>query len=96
MQNISYYVHQVPKEFLEKLKLLKENGIKLFVCSNSFFKFGNLILNEVIGKNWKDYFDFLIYDAQKPDFFNSKIQKNFTDYNYKPIKDFNSYIEAKD
>lgn len=33
-----------------------------------------------IGKNFRDYFDFLIFEAQKPKFMEAKEEIQFTDF----------------
>lgn len=55
-------------------------GKKLFLVSNNYQNFGEKMLEFSIGKNFRDYFDFLIFEAQKPKFMEAKEEIQFTDF----------------
>lgn len=55
-------------------------GKKLFLVSNNYQNFGEKMLEFSIGKNYRDYFDFLIFEAQKPKFMEAKEDIQFTDF----------------
>ncbi|XP_035257324.1 5'-nucleotidase domain-containing protein 3-like isoform X2 [Anguilla anguilla] len=54
------------------LKMLAENGKKMFLITNSPFDFVNRGMNYIVGKDWRDLFDVVIVQADKPGFFNDR------------------------
>ncbi|XP_076877791.1 5'-nucleotidase domain-containing protein 3 [Brachyhypopomus gauderio] len=54
------------------LKKLSENGKKMFLITNSPLDFVDRGMNYIIGKDWRDLFDVVIVQADKPGFFNDR------------------------
>ncbi|KAK4872283.1 hypothetical protein RN001_016407 [Aquatica leii] len=70
-QNVSEYIKYNPDlgRFFQRLV---EADKKLFLVTNSPYRFVNIGMQMLIGKNWKDYFDVIIVQARKPKFFTDK------------------------
>lgn len=74
VNNIDMYIHRD-----ERLPLLldrmHENGKKVFLLTNSDYKYTEKVMTFLFGVNssngrpWKSYFDFILVDARKPLFF---------------------------
>ncbi|XP_024279990.1 5'-nucleotidase domain-containing protein 3 [Oncorhynchus tshawytscha] len=54
------------------LKKLYEDGKKMFLITNSPFDFVDRGMNYIVGKDWRDLFDIVIVQADKPGFFNDR------------------------
>ncbi|KAM4618332.1 5'-nucleotidase domain-containing protein 3 isoform 2-T2 [Polymixia lowei] len=54
------------------LKKLFEHGKKMFLITNSPFDFVDRGMNYIVGKDWRDLFDIVIVQADKPGFFNDR------------------------
>ncbi|TSQ92616.1 5'-nucleotidase domain-containing protein 3 [Bagarius yarrelli] len=54
------------------LKKLSANGKKMFLITNSPLDFVDRGMNYIIGKDWRDLFDVVIVQADKPGFFNDR------------------------
>ncbi|XP_034032185.1 5'-nucleotidase domain-containing protein 3 [Thalassophryne amazonica] len=54
------------------LKKLSEHGKKMFLITNSPFEFVDRGMSYIVGKEWRDLFDVVIVQADKPGFFNDK------------------------
>lgn len=54
------------------LKKLSEQGKKMFLITNSPFDFVNRGMSYIVGKDWRDLFDIVIVQADKPSFFNDR------------------------
>ncbi|XP_044133225.1 5'-nucleotidase domain-containing protein 3 isoform X1 [Bufo gargarizans] len=54
------------------LTKLANNGKKMFLITNSPSSFVDKGMNFIVGKNWRDLFDVVIVQADKPNFFNDK------------------------
>ncbi|KAM7396933.1 hypothetical protein PAMP_019936 [Pampus punctatissimus] len=54
------------------LKKLSEHGKKMFLITNSPFDFVDRGMNYIVGKDWRDLFDIVIVQADKPSFFNDR------------------------
>ncbi|MBN3295285.1 NT5D3 protein, partial [Amia calva] len=54
------------------LRKLSENGKKMFLITNSPFDFVSRGMNYIVGKDWRDLFDVVIVQADKPGFFNDR------------------------
>ncbi|XP_063052773.1 5'-nucleotidase domain-containing protein 3 [Engraulis encrasicolus] len=54
------------------LTKLSENGKKMFLITNSPFDFVDRGMNYIVGKDWRDLFDVVIVQADKPGFFNDR------------------------
>uniref|UniRef100_G3P6U1 5'-nucleotidase domain containing 3 n=1 Tax=Gasterosteus aculeatus aculeatus TaxID=481459 RepID=G3P6U1_GASAC len=54
------------------LKKLSEHGKKMFLITNSPFDFVDRGMNYIVGKDWRDLFDVVIVQADKPGFFNDR------------------------
>ncbi|XP_686778.2 5'-nucleotidase domain-containing protein 3 [Danio rerio] len=54
------------------LRKLSKNGKKMFLITNSPFDFVDRGMNYIVGKDWRDLFDVVIVQADKPSFFNDR------------------------
>ncbi|XP_060784197.1 5'-nucleotidase domain-containing protein 3 isoform X2 [Neoarius graeffei] len=54
------------------LKKLSANGKKMFLITNSPLDFVDRGMNYIVGKDWRDLFDVVIVQADKPSFFNDR------------------------
>ncbi|XP_056596474.1 5'-nucleotidase domain-containing protein 3 [Triplophysa dalaica] len=54
------------------LRKLSRNGKKMFLITNSPFDFVDRGMNYIVGKDWRDLFDVIIVQADKPGFFNDR------------------------
>ncbi|XP_063783857.1 5'-nucleotidase domain-containing protein 3 isoform X1 [Pseudophryne corroboree] len=54
------------------LAKLAQHGKKMFLITNSPSSFVNKGMNFIVGKDWRDLFDVVIVQADKPNFFNDK------------------------
>ncbi|XP_068128900.1 5'-nucleotidase domain-containing protein 3 isoform X2 [Hyperolius riggenbachi] len=54
------------------LSKLANTGKKMFLITNSPSSFVNKGMNFIVGKDWRDLFDVVIVQADKPNFFNDK------------------------
>ncbi|XP_073476405.1 5'-nucleotidase domain-containing protein 3 [Aquarana catesbeiana] len=54
------------------LAKLASNGKKMFLITNSPSSFVDKGMNFIVGKDWRDLFDVVIVQADKPNFFNDK------------------------
>ncbi|XP_018107823.1 5'-nucleotidase domain-containing protein 3-like isoform X2 [Xenopus laevis] len=54
------------------LSKLSNHGKKMFLITNSPSSFVNKGMNFIVGKDWRDLFDVVIVQADKPNFFNDK------------------------
>ncbi|KAM5171430.1 5'-nucleotidase domain-containing protein 3 [Mantella aurantiaca] len=54
------------------LAKLANNGKKMFLITNSPSSFVDKGMNFIVGKDWRDLFDVVIVQADKPSFFNDK------------------------
>ncbi|KAK1167181.1 hypothetical protein AOXY_G11859 [Acipenser oxyrinchus oxyrinchus] len=66
------------------LRKLAENKKKMFLITNSPFDFVDRGMNYIVGKDWRDLFDVVIVQADKPGFFNDK-RKPFRRVNHKGV-----------
>lgn len=67
-QNVSDYIEH-NKELRDFFNRLKNADKKLFLVTNSPYKFVNKGMELLVGEDWKDYFDVVIVQARKPKFF---------------------------
>lgn len=65
------------------------------MISNNSAEFGIRILKHAIGENYRDFFDFLIFDANKPDFMYSEETINLTCFQTRNEIDFDQIPENK-
>lgn len=68
MKNVEEYV-ETNQELAIFFERLVSAGKKLFLVTNSPFKFVNTGMKALIGAEWKDFFDVVIVQARKPRFF---------------------------
>uniref|UniRef100_A0A8C7XZ73 5'-nucleotidase domain containing 3 n=1 Tax=Oryzias sinensis TaxID=183150 RepID=A0A8C7XZ73_9TELE len=54
------------------LKKLSAHGKKMFLITNSPFDFVDRGMSYIVGKDWRDLFDVVIVQADKPGFFNDR------------------------
>ena len=74
----------------EKLLDLRKHGKFVFLVSNNWPFIGVKILECCIGENYRDYFDLIIFSAEKPHFMYDDINTDFLSFKTKEIvKDLN-------
>lgn len=90
------YVNKTGPVLLERLINLRKSGKVVFIITNNYYEASNKVLNLVIGKNWKDYFDFMIFNAEKPHFFHKKDESlkisGFQNLKGENITDFEAFF----
>uniref|UniRef100_A0A4W3I258 5'-nucleotidase domain containing 3 n=1 Tax=Callorhinchus milii TaxID=7868 RepID=A0A4W3I258_CALMI len=70
-RDIEKYISHGEKTCRVLTKLIN-NGKKLFLITNSPFSFVDKGMQYIVGKDWRDLFDIVIVQADKPTFFNDK------------------------
>ena len=91
-----HYINKTSPELLEKLKILKARGIKIFISSNNYFEVADHLMSEAMGSNWTELFDFLIFRAYKPAFFNLETPpQQFKNLNGQVIEAFSNWMEME-
>ncbi|KAJ1095337.1 hypothetical protein NDU88_000502 [Pleurodeles waltl] len=73
MQDLEKYILR-GQETYSVLHLLASKGKKLFLITNSPFSFVDKGMRYMVGKDWRDFFDVVIVQADKPHFFNDCIK----------------------
>ncbi|XP_028669086.1 5'-nucleotidase domain-containing protein 2 [Erpetoichthys calabaricus] len=73
MQDLEKYILRGDETYAV-LHRLANNGKKLFLITNSPFSFVDKGMNYMVGKDWRDFFDIIIVQADKPHFFNDCIK----------------------
>ncbi|KAG5282289.1 hypothetical protein AALO_G00054350 [Alosa alosa] len=73
MQDLEKYILR-GEETYAVLHRLVSHGKKLFLITNSPFSFVNKGMTYMVGKNWRDFFDVVIVQADKPHFFNDCVK----------------------
>lgn len=75
-----------PEKYLIKSKHLplmllglRAAGKKVFLLTNSEFEYTDAILCYLLGENYRDFFDYFIVSASKPDFFTKNTQFRLVD-----------------
>ncbi|XP_076023015.1 5'-nucleotidase domain-containing protein 2 [Genypterus blacodes] len=68
MQDLDKFI-QRGEETSNVLERLVSRGKKLFLITNSPFSFVNKGMIHMVGKDWRDFFDVIIVQADKPHFF---------------------------
>mmetsp|Transcript_7022 Transcript_7022/g.9963 ORF Transcript_7022/g.9963 Transcript_7022/m.9963 type:complete len:535 (-) Transcript_7022:2086-3690(-) len=86
MRDLDRFVLPSP-HLQETLLHLKQTGRKLFLCTNSDYKYSNCTLSYALrggGSSWRDLFDVIICSAHKPDFYSLK----------RPFRKWNMYNDT--
>ncbi len=72
-------IREKPDKYIIKNELLplalnhfRKNGRKLFIVTNSDYNYTTFVLEFLLGKNFRDYFDIIIYSSSKPEFFTKR------------------------
>ncbi|KAK6170101.1 hypothetical protein SNE40_018578 [Patella caerulea] len=68
-KNPENYVEKCSDDVKTWLKELKGNNKSVFLVTSSYIDFASLLLETIIGKDWKSYFDISVFRARKPAFF---------------------------
>ncbi|KAF2072283.1 hypothetical protein CYY_006390 [Polysphondylium violaceum] len=68
-KNPGKFIYKAPKEVLSFLLDLKSRGVKTILATNSISEYTECVMNYSFGENYHQYFDLVIVQAQKPDFF---------------------------
>ena len=86
LQDPPRYIHPVPPRAYERLAALRKIGKFVFLVSNTSIDKADILLESRLGKNWQDFFDMIILQAGKPDFFSMEGHNlPFTDREGKPF-----------
>ncbi|XP_029520071.1 5'-nucleotidase domain-containing protein 2-like [Oncorhynchus nerka] len=70
MQDLEKYILRGDETYAV-LHRLASHGKKLFLITNSPFSFVDKGMKYMVGKDWRDFFDVVIVQADKPHFFNN-------------------------
>ncbi|OCT67287.1 hypothetical protein XELAEV_18038572mg [Xenopus laevis] len=73
MQDLEKYILRGDETYAV-LHRLASQGKKLFLITNSPFSFVDKGMKYMVGKDWRDFFDVVIVQADKPHFFNDCIK----------------------
>ncbi|XP_061469951.1 5'-nucleotidase domain-containing protein 2-like isoform X2 [Rhineura floridana] len=73
MQDLEKYILRGDETYAV-LHRLANSGKKLFLITNSPFSFVDKGMRYMVGKNWRDFFDVVIVQADKPHFFNDCVK----------------------
>ncbi|XP_042307672.1 5'-nucleotidase domain-containing protein 2-like isoform X2 [Sceloporus undulatus] len=73
MQDLEKYILRGDETYAVLHRLAK-SGKKLFLITNSPFSFVNKGMRYMVGKDWRDFFDVVIVQADKPHFFNDCVK----------------------
>ncbi|XP_020623824.1 5'-nucleotidase domain-containing protein 1-like [Orbicella faveolata] len=66
VKNTSKFVKPCSKKIIEWIKSLKGGKQKVFLLTNSFIDYTNLLMNYAVGKDWSGMFDIIMCMAGKP------------------------------
>lgn len=69
VENTSKYICKASQKFKDRLKELKDNGVKLVVITASPVDYTEMLMKHAYGPDWRDYFDLVCCRARKPGFF---------------------------
>uniref|UniRef100_A0A3B4E529 5'-nucleotidase domain containing 2 n=1 Tax=Pygocentrus nattereri TaxID=42514 RepID=A0A3B4E529_PYGNA len=73
MQDLEKYILRGDETYAV-LHRLASHGKKLFLITNSPFSFVDKGMKYMVGKDWRDFFDVVIVQADKPHFFNDCVK----------------------
>ncbi|XP_020648629.3 5'-nucleotidase domain-containing protein 2 [Pogona vitticeps] len=73
MQDLEKYILRGDETYAVLHRLAK-SGKKLFLITNSPFSFVDKGMRYMVGKDWRDFFDVVIVQADKPHFFNDCVK----------------------
>ncbi|KAM3872064.1 5'-nucleotidase domain-containing protein 2 [Diretmus argenteus] len=73
MQDLEKFIMR-GEETYAVLHHLVTQGKKLFLITNSPFNFVNKGMTHMVGEKWRDFFDVVIVQADKPHFFNDSVR----------------------
>nr|XP_033778157.1 5'-nucleotidase domain-containing protein 2 [Geotrypetes seraphini] len=73
MQDLEKYILRGDETYAV-LHQLSSHGKKLFLITNSPFSFVDKGMKYMVGKDWRDFFDVVIVQADKPHFFNDCVK----------------------
>uniref|UniRef100_A0A8C9TTL3 5'-nucleotidase domain containing 2 n=1 Tax=Scleropages formosus TaxID=113540 RepID=A0A8C9TTL3_SCLFO len=73
MQDLEKYIIRGDETYAV-LHRLVSNGKKLFLITNSPFSFVDKGMKYMVGKDWREFFDVIIVQADKPHFFNDCVK----------------------
>ena len=74
MENPSRFVRAPDPELPQTLIDQRQAGKTLMLITNSDFKYTATVMKCALGSEWKTFFDIIIVNARKPDFWNSNAQ----------------------
>uniref|UniRef100_A0A3Q2CP00 5'-nucleotidase domain containing 3 n=1 Tax=Cyprinodon variegatus TaxID=28743 RepID=A0A3Q2CP00_CYPVA len=72
VKGIMYRAIESTIDYHAVLKKLSAHGKKMFLITNSPFDFVDRGMTYIVGKDWRDLFDVVIVQADKPSFFNDR------------------------
>ena len=89
-------IYKVRDELLEKIKRLREQGVMVFISSNSVYEIADILMIEGINENWHDHFDLLLYGNRKPKFFTGEYdERPFRNLKGEQFTDITEFMERK-
>ncbi|XP_074609660.1 5'-nucleotidase domain-containing protein 1-like isoform X1 [Acropora palmata] len=75
VKNTAKYIKSCSQKIVDWIRALRAEGKKVFLLTNSFIDYTNVLMNFAVGENWKELFDIVICMAGKPGFFQAQEQK---------------------
>ena len=94
--NIGAIIKKVTPEMLKIIMDLRKKNKIVFIASNSYYEFGDLLLKYSIGEKWEDYFDFSAFHNLKPKFFSKgEDEIQFTNYKHETIENFPEWFKKE-
>lgn len=76
VKDTAKFIKPCSKKIVEWIKTLKAGQQKIFLLTNSFIDYTNVLMNFAVGENWTELFDVIVCMAGKPGFFQSEEPQN--------------------
>ncbi|XP_068707515.1 5'-nucleotidase domain-containing protein 1-like [Montipora foliosa] len=76
VKDTAKFIKPCSKKIVEWIKTLKAGQQKIFLLTNSFIDYTNVLMNFAVGENWTELFDVIVCMAGKPGFFQSEEPRN--------------------
>ncbi|CAI5720658.1 unnamed protein product [Peronospora destructor] len=68
------------------IERMRDSGKKVFLCTNSSFSYINAGLRYMLGDDWRELFDVVIVNAQKPKFYTRRRAFRIVDIKHKQVQ----------
>ncbi|XP_073238893.1 5'-nucleotidase domain-containing protein 1-like [Porites lutea] len=77
-KNTSKFIKPCSKKIIDWIKSLRDGKQKVFLLTNSYIDYTNLLMNFAVGEHWPEMFDVVVCMAGKPGFF--KYEEQLTQF----------------